>query len=265
MNEESLVLSHYDENSGIAEISFNRGSVLNAINIELAQAFAAAIDGVKKQAGVRCLIIKGKGRAFMAGGDLGDFLDAGDAVPQVVDQLLDALNPVILAIRNFPFPVLAVCQGAVAGAGLSLIGACDLVISTDNCRYMMAYDKVGGPPDCSGSYFIPDLVGERRANELMFLASVWTATQAVDYGLVNRAVAEGELEQLAAQWAETLASGATGAFAAYKSLRIVRSSNSLADQLDAERTAFKSASVSADFKEGVVAFKARRKPNFIGS
>ncbi len=260
----SNVISSFNNESGVGEIRFNRPNVLNAINVALARDIADALSELARQPGLRCLVLRGEGRAFMAGGDVGDFVAAGDDVASVIRDLLSALNPVVLQLRSLPCPVLAVAHGAVAGAGLSLLAACDLVIAANDSRYLMAYDKIGAPPDCGGSAILPLLVGERRANELMFGGAVWTAAQAQDYGLVNRVCEAAELDEKAAAWTAELAAGPTQAFAKFKALRNARLGHSLAAHLDMEGKAFEDATATADFREGITAFAQRRKAEFKG-
>ncbi|CAA0110569.1 1,2-epoxyphenylacetyl-CoA isomerase [Zhongshania aliphaticivorans] len=264
MTDTLLVKTHYDSLTRVAEIVFHRESVLNAINVQLASEFAAVVDELYNRSDVRCLVIRGAGRAFMAGGDVAEFVAAGESTPAVVDKLLDALNPTILKLRAMPCPVLAVCQGAVAGAGLSLLAACDLVIAADSSRFMMAYDKIGGPPDCGGSYLLSQLLGERLVNELMFTGAVWTAAEAKQNGLVSRIVNSEEILACTEEWVEQLAAGPTKAYAAYKNLRNSRYDHSLETHLEIERKAFKVCSLSADFREGTAAFSERRPAKFIG-
>jgi 2-(1,2-epoxy-1,2-dihydrophenyl)acetyl-CoA isomerase len=265
MHMERLVHIEWSQDSGVAEIVFQRASVLNAINVTLAEQFASAVLSISKHDGLRCLLIRGEGRAFMAGGDVGDFIEASGDILSVIDQLLDSLNPSILILRELSCPVLVACQGAVAGAGLSLVAACDLVIAASDSHYLLAYDKLGAPPDCGGSYFLPEVVGERAANELMFTGAVWSAEEAKLKGLVNRITSPEDLISDARRWAAKVAEGPTQAYAAYKSLRNDRHKISLKDYLELERGAFKAASLSADFKEGLASFQSRRLPKFRGS
>lgn len=264
MVEENSVTYTFERDSGVATLRFNRPNVLNAINVQMARTLSNAVAAAEAEPTLRCLVLAGEGRAFMAGGDVSDFLSAGDNVAEVIDQLLDALNPTVLRLRQLACPVLALAQGAVAGAGLSLLAACDLAIAGDNSQFLMAYDKIGALPDCGGSALLPLLLGERRANELMFSGAVWTAPQALEYGLVNRVCAVESLAEEGAAWAAQLAAGPTRAYAGFKALRNARLGSDLAAQLERERAAFVAMTATADFREGIGAFVERRKAQFSG-
>lgn len=264
MTETATVIRHFDGASGVGTLRFNRPEVLNAINVQMAEVLHGALESLVAEPGLRCLVLAAEGRAFMAGGDVSDFLAAGDNVAQVVHQLLDALNPTVLRLRSLACPVVAIVQGAVAGAGLSLLAACDLVIAADNSQYLMAYDKIGAVPDCGGSALLPLLLGERRANELMFAGAVWTGAQALEYGLINRLCPAADLAREGAAWAEKIAAGPTRAYASYKRLRNARLGVDLAAHLEQERVGFVAITATADFKEGISAFVERRKAGFAG-
>jgi len=253
-----------DPISGIATLTVNRPEVLNALDVPTAQAIAGAVATLRDDARVRCIVLRGAGRAFIAGGDLARFAEDFNAAANVADELLDALHPAIETLRGHDAPVLASVHGAVAGAGLSLMAGCDLVIAAEGTRFLMAYDRVAAAPDCGGTYFLPRVLGPRRAAELMFLGDAWDAATALAAGLVNRVVPvadlAGETEKLAAR----LASGPTRAFGMYKALAAQSHSNTLGEHLELERAAFKAATRTRDFRSGVSAFMAKKPGQFHG-
>ena len=166
-----------DAVSGIARISLNRPEVLNAIDLDLARAFRDCVLPLQEIRGLRCVVLKGNGRAFMAGGDVSGFAESFDQAGQIIGDLLAALNPAIEALRNLDAPVLAAVQGAAAGAGLALVSACDIVVAAESTKFLMAYDRIGGVPDCGATYFLPRILGVRKAAQLMLLSETMTAAE----------------------------------------------------------------------------------------
>lgn len=261
----SLAYCDFDEQNKIATVVINRPDVLNALDVPTSEALRDAVVPLADRSDIRCIVLRGAGRAFIAGGDVAKFAEDFDKTADVVEELLNALEEVVHVFQAHTAPVLASVHGAVAGAGLSLMAACDLVVAEKGTRFLIAYDKVAATPDCSGSYFLPRLLGERRAASLMLLGETWSAEQALDYGLVNRLAEQGEIEQLTNKLATQLASGPTQAFGQYKKLIREGRSRSLREQLDAEREAFCALTKTDDFKEGVTSFLERRKADYKGS
>lgn len=260
----SLVQLTIDAGSGIARLTFNRPNVLNAIDVPLARALNEQVRLIAEDRRVHCVVLAGNGRAFVAGGDLSRFAEDFDRAADVVDELLDALHPAIETLHAIAAPVLAVVHGAVAGAGMSLMAACDLVIAAEGTRFVTAYDRVGASPDCGGTYELPRLIGPRRAAQFYLLGETLDAEQALSIGLVNRVVPADQLDAQAQLWADKAASGPTQAYGHYK--RLVRQSHTatLSEQLEAERIAFKAATTTDDFRAGVRAFVAEQTPRFTG-
>lgn len=253
-----------DPLSGIATITINRPEVLNAIDVETAEALRDAVQPLAGNDSVRCILLRGEGRAFVAGGDVASFAEDFDKTAEVVDQLLNALHPVIETLHAHPAPVVCAVQGAAAGAGLSLMAGCDLVVAAEGARFLLAYNQIGASPDCGGSWYLPRILGRRRVAELMYLGAQWDTEQALSYGLINRVVPAAELDKEVASWVAKIARGPSLANAAFKRLVDQSLDTSLSEQLEAERAAFKGATQTADFEEGVTAFLEKRRPEFKG-
>ena len=258
----ALAETTVDAVRGIATITVNRPEVLNAIDVPTAQAIRDAVRAVPADA--RCIVLRGAGRAFVAGGDLSRFAEDFDRAGQVVHSLLDSLHEAILALAAHRAPVLASVHGAVAGAGLSLMAGCDLVIAAEGTRFLVAYDRIGAAPDCGGTWQLPRLLGRRRANEFMLLGEQWDAATAEARGLINRVVPADQLAAETDQLAAKLASGPTGAYATWKRLANAALEQPLAVQLEQERAAFTAATRSEDFRAGVSAFLAKKPVTFTG-
>lgn len=260
----SLAELSVDAASGIATITINRPEVMNAINVPLAEALGAVALQIRDDARIRCVVLRGNGRAFVAGGDLAGFAADFDRADQVTDALLEPLHVFVQTLRSIDAPVLASVHGAVAGAGLSLMAACDLVIAAQGTRFLLAYDRIGAAPDCGGTYFLPRLLGRNRAAQLMFLSETLDADAALAAGLVYKVVAGNALAASTAELAAKLASGPTQAFGNYKRLVEKTFDRDLGAQLEAERSVFSANTRTADFREGVSAFLGKRPAVFKG-
>jgi len=209
-------------------------------------------------------VIRGAGAAFLVGGDVATFHANLAQMAALVREGGAELHRAILALRRAPKPVLASVHGAVAGAGVSLMAAADLAIAAEGTKFTMAYSKIGASPDGGATYFLPRLVGTRRALELMLLSDTLDAQAALRLGLVNWVTDAEKLAVETAAIARRLAQGATLAFAETKRLVNQSHDQALAAQLNAEVEAFARCAGTRDFAEGVTAFVEKRKPNFEG-
>lgn len=261
-NPNSPVLSSIKNN--ISTLSFNRPRSLNAINVETAEVFLAAVDASLANPDVRVIVIKGEGRAFMAGGDVGAFKKAGDKAPEVCNALIKPLHEAITKLAVAPQIVVASLHGAVAGAGMSLALSADLAIAADNVMFNLAYIKIGNSPDCSGSWYLYHLLGLRKAMEIALLGENIDVDEALRLGLVNKVVPAEELSAQTMTLAARLASSAPLGLASTKKLLRQASGNSLPEQLDAEQAHFVANAGSQDFREAVTAFFEKRKAIFTG-
>ncbi len=254
----------FSQQGDIGTLTFNRPAVFNAMNDELILALRDLTAQLKAGSGLRALVVKGAGKAFVAGGDVAVFHARRDDLTHHVKPLGDALHEAIINIRTMPFPVLAQIHGAVAGAGFSIAMACDFAIAADNAQFSTAYARIGLSPDGGSTFFLPRVVGMRRATELIMLSEPLNAAAACEWGLINRVVPSAALEHECAAFAGRLANGATEAFARAKRLLNQSFDTPLRQQLDDEIAAFAECAGTADFREGVTAFVEKRKANFTG-
>ena len=248
---------------GVATIRFNRPAVLNAIDLETAREFGAAVDDVTADDGVRVIVLAGAGSAFIAGGDLGYFRTATDRAA-AAEVLIAAMHAPLLKLTRDKRPVLASLKGAVAGGGVGVALAADLAVAADDVRFNLAYVAIAASPDCGSTWNLVHLVGLRKAMELALLNERVDATEALRLGLVNRVVPAAELEAATESIASRLAAQAPLALARTKALLRAACDASLPAQLDAEKAAFAAGAASADFNEALDAFFARGKPVFTG-
>ena len=261
---DSLVTTAFDAGTGVARLTFNRPKALNAINVPLAEAFLAAVREIRDLSGVRCVILTGSGRAFMAGGDVSSMAGTSEQAGAAISAILDAVNPAILLLRSMDAPVIAAVRGVAAGAGLSLTLMADLVIADEEAKFLVAYNGIGAVPDCGGSWALAHKLGAGRAAELMLLGRTLGAAEARDWGIVNEVVPDSEFDNRLNWMIEKVAQGPTRAYGAFRKLIDQANGGRLADHLEAERAAFLEMTRTEDFAEGVSAFLAKRPSEFRG-
>jgi 2-(1,2-epoxy-1,2-dihydrophenyl)acetyl-CoA isomerase len=255
-------LVRVDISGGIANVRLNRPDRLNALDFPMAEALLAAITQAERDPFVKVVTLTGEGRAFMAGGDVGVFHRAGENAPQEIGKLIEMFHQIVRRIRRMKSPVICGVQGAVAGGGLGLAVACDIVIAADNATFVPAYTRLGTSPDGGTTWSITRLIGQRRALEWIMLGDPINAESAAEIGLINRVVATGKLADEIKALAQRVAEGPAFAFASVKRLVYQATGVSFDEQLEAERDAFVAAAATKDFREGVAAFFERRSPKF---
>ena len=252
----------------IATITLNRPKVLNALNADLVDDLFHSLSRFENQQNVRCLIIRGNVGHFMAGGDLKSFSEELDREPEerrrYFELFVGKVHPIIQAMRRMPKPIIASVNGAAGGFGMSLMMACDLVVAAENTIFTMAYSNIGTSPDGSSTWFLPRIVGLRKAMELALLADRFDAKEAENLGLVNKVVTAEKLNEYVDKLAERLACGPTHAFGNTKLLLNKSFDSALDSQLQAEAESFADCASTDDFKEGITSFVEKRKAVFLG-
>lgn len=251
----------FESVEGVATITLNRPESLNSINKEMVHDLSEAFRRCRNDPAVRCLVLTGAGRGFCAGADLGaDFVKNAD---DIAGTLRERYNPIIKGIGEMEKPVIAAVNGVAAGAGCNMALACDLVIAAESATFVQAFVKVGLVPDAGGSYFLPRLVGAKKAMEMALLGEKITAAAAAGMGLVNFVVKDDQFASEVRKLALRLASGPY-----CQGLIKVMFNRSLSmnlDQcLDMEAECQAGAAASEDFAEGVRAFLEKRQAIFKG-
>jgi 2-(1,2-epoxy-1,2-dihydrophenyl)acetyl-CoA isomerase len=252
----------YAADGGVATITLNRPDVLNAIDDSMLTLLRAALADAKADESVRALILTGAGRGFCAGADVGRMAGGGSA--DVAQSLRERYHPIVLAMRQYPKPIVTAVNGTAAGAGMSLALAGDIVLAAESATFLQAFSKIGLVPDCGSSWLLPRMAGDVRARALMLLAERIGAEEALRYGLVWKVHPDDRLMAEARRTAGYLASMPTRAYALIKQALVASQSNGLADQLETEALLQGQAFRTDDHREGVAAFLEKRPPQFRG-
>ncbi len=254
----------YDVRDNVGVITFNRPDAANAMSPLCAKEFNALSLEVEADADVRAVVLTGAGKMFCAGGDLGAFADAGDKARSLLLEMTGDLHLGLSRLARNPAPVIAAVNGTAAGAGFSLVMACDLAVSAASAVYTMAYTRAGLSPDGSSTFYMPRKIGDRRTRELMLTNRLLKADEALAWGIVNEVVADEEVMNAAMKLAGQIAQGPTVAFGRVKDLLNQSFDNSLETQMELEARAIADMAGTADGQEGISAFVNKRKPEFKG-
>jgi 2-(1,2-epoxy-1,2-dihydrophenyl)acetyl-CoA isomerase len=250
---------------GVAHLTLHRPDDANGIDAALARDLLSATIEIEADASVRAVLLSGSGSRFCGGGDLKSFDAAGDGLTELVRTLLPTLHTAIGMLVRGSAPVIAAVHGSAAGAGLGLVCASDLVIAGESTKFVMAYTAVGLTPDGSSSWFLPRVVGLKRALELTLTNRVLTAAEALDYGLVTTVVPDAEVHARAEELAAQIAAGPTFAFATAKRLLHSSLEDTFETHLAREGDGIVAATTTHDAREGIAAFVEKRPPKFTGT
>lgn len=254
--------------SGIATVTLNEPDVRNALTPPMRAAFIATMHRLEFDEAVRCVVLRGAGDHFMAGGDIRMMKERlTQDKPERRRTVLEGVTAIhmpILAMRRMPKPIIASIQGAVAGFGVGLVGACDLAVAADDAFFTLAYCHIGASPDGGSSYFVARNLGLKHQMELALLGDRFDANKAKEFGLINWVVPRAQLEAETDKLARRLAAGPTRAYANAKKLFHEAHANSIEQQLQREGELIADSMCTEDHAEGVRAFLEKRKPHFQG-
>jgi len=243
-------------------IKLNRPDKFNSFNREMALTLIDTLDKAEKNKEIRAIVITGEGKAFCAGQDLSEAVDAsGPGIKKIVEE---HYNPIILKIRNIEKPIIAAVNGVAAGAGANIALACDIVFAAKSASFIQAFSKIGLIPDSGGTYTLPRLLGMQLASALMITGDKLNADDAKAYGLVYKVLEDAELLTQTLSNASNIAAMPTKAIGLTKRLLNQSYSNNLQTQLNLERDLQIEAATGYDYNEGVKAFLEKRKPEFKG-
>ncbi len=263
--QEEYATFKFDVREGVAHITLNRPEAANALNLEMVQELLRAVLRCDEEPAVRTVVVAGAGDTFCVGGDLKGFAEqAEEQLPLHLKEITTYLHAAVSRMARMEAPVVAAVHGAAAGAGLSLACACDLVVAAESARFVMAYTNAGLTPDGSSTYYLPRLVGFKRAMELTLTNRRLSAQEAMEWGIVSRVVPDEDLAEEATSLASRLAAGATKALGASKRLLHSGWSETLETQMEHEARTIAEMARTADSREGIAAFVEKRPAEFTG-
>jgi len=254
----------YETSDGVAHVRFTRPESANAVNPQFSRDLLNVMFEIESDSAVKAVCVTADGKVFCAGGDLKEFAAAGDALPRVASEMLADFHTAIYKMNRMPKPFVAGVGGAAGGAGLSLVGAFDLVVSGESAKYTMAYTRAGVTPDGTSTYFIARHIGLRRMLDLTLTNRVLSAGEAEEWGLINRVVPDEEVDESAAALAQQLADGPSWATGHAKRIVYAGYDSVLEQAGELEGVMITEAMARHDGREGISAFAEKRRPTFTG-
>jgi 2-(1,2-epoxy-1,2-dihydrophenyl)acetyl-CoA isomerase len=248
---------------GVAHVTLDRPDAHNALDVATAIDLRDALDAAATAGDVRCLVLEGTAGAFCTGADLAAF--AGDETDQRrLDGVATPLHAAVKTLATSDVPTITAVNGVAAGGGFGLALAGDLVLAHESARFEYSYPRIGLSGDAGATWFLPRLVGRRRAREFLLLDDPVPAEEAVEMGLATEVVDDGEWEDRVKSVASDLATGPTMAYATAKRLLNRTWERTLPTQLTAEKDAIAGLARTSDYAAGYEAFGSKTTPEFEG-
>lgn len=254
---DDAILLEERPSAGVAVLRLNRPAVLNALNLALRRALAEAMRRLDADDGVRVIVLAGSARAFCAGADLGEYVDATPL--EIASRDMGRLWDDIAACRK---PVIAAVRGHALGGGCELAMHADLIVAGQGARFGQPEVLIGLMPGGGATQRLTRAVGKFQAMKLMLLGAPVTAAEALAMGLVSEVVPDDEVEPLALQWAARLAQGPRHALRAVKEAVVAGMNLPLQQGLAYERKTFQLLFATPDKTEGIRARLDKRDPRF---
>lgn len=261
MEYETLIV---ERDGGVVRLTLNRPDAANGITLGMAEELLHAVTGMADDPAVRAVLLTGAGARFCGGGDVKGFATLGDGLGHHIREITVPLHAAISQLVRLDAPVICAVQGSAAGAGMGFVAAADLVLAAESAKFVMAYTGIGLTPDGGTSFFLPRLVGVKRALDLAITNRALGAAEALDWGIVTRVVPDDELTAAADALARQIAAGPTRAFGGVKRLVHGSLEHTLDQHLALESEEMARAGRSDDGVEGVAAFVAKRAAEFRG-
>jgi 2-(1,2-epoxy-1,2-dihydrophenyl)acetyl-CoA isomerase len=250
---------------GVARLRLNRPEASNGLDVTLLKALHSALMSCHADPDVRVVQFTGAGKNFCAGGDIKDFASKGAGLPDYLREATSWLGICTQALISLPAPVVTLVQGfAAGGGGIGLVCASDIVLAAESARFMSGATRVGMAPDGGSTVTLARLIGHRKAMEFVLTNPVYTATQALDVGLVTRVAPDERLAEDGDALVRELAAGPSLALAATKRLMWDGLGRSVEEALPDESRTVSGLSGTHDALEGLAAVLEKRTPNYEG-
>lgn len=264
METEGIETIDYHVADGVAHVRFNRPEGANAVNPTFASDLRDVMLTIEHDDEVKAASVTAAGKVFCAGGDLKEFNAAGAGLPRLAADMLVDFHAGIYKMNRIPKPFVAGVKGAAGGAGLSIVGAFDLVVCGESTKFTMAYTRAGVTPDGTSSYFIARHIGLRRMLDLTLTNRVLSAEEAESWGLVNRVVPDDQVEAATLELAQQLADGPSWASGHAKRVIYEGFESPLEKAGEFEAMMITQSMGGHDGQEGIAAFVEKRAPAFRG-
>lgn len=248
----------------VATITFNRPDKLNALNAELLSGSIEALRSWSKDPNIGAIVVTGAGRAFCAGGDVSAMAQGTELTHEQNIDRLRGSQELSWLLYSIPKVTIASVNGFAMGAGLGICLACDLRISSDQAKFGTAYAKVGFGGDFGATWLLTQYVGAPKAKELLFLAEMIDAAEALRLGLINRVIPHDQLESATQAVAAQIAHGPLISYRYMKANINFATYSDFRTHLDREAETHLRCGQTQDHKEGVRAFLEKRAPKFTG-
>lgn len=254
----------FEQQDGIGTLWLARPDAHNTINREMAKELRALGYRLAAMPQLRALVLRGRGKVTSAGGDMRMFTENMDDIVAHMQDVIPDFHEFLMALRALPLPTVAVLHGAAAGGGLSMALACDFVFAQAGTKLAVAYRKLGTSADGGMTHLLTHLLGPRKALDLMLRRDAIDAEEALSLGLITDVWPAQDFDARLTQEVQALAANAPAAVREVKALVYAAGHTSYAGQLRSEAESFTRCAVTADFREGVQAFVAKRAPVFQG-
>lgn len=248
----------------VAHITLNRPQDANAMDVQMSLELMHASIECDETDDIRAVLVTGNGKMFSAGGDLKGFAASRGRIRHLVKEMTVYLHGAISRFGRMDAPVIMCVNGTAAGAGMSLALSGDLVLAARSAKFTMAYTNAALSPDGSSTYFLPRLVGLRRAQELMITNRVLSAEEALEWGVVTQVCDDDAVLNEAEALATRLANGPTRAFGAVKSMLVESFTTSFEAQMERESRYIADMMATRDAQHGIDSFIAKQKPSYEG-
>jgi 2-(1,2-epoxy-1,2-dihydrophenyl)acetyl-CoA isomerase len=250
-----------ERHAGVVLLELNRPQNANVVDLSMAKELRAAVESLEGDPSVRAVVLTGAGKHFCFGGDLRGMLGEQRDVETYLRELTTDLHVAVASLVHLEAPVIVAQNGTVAGAGVGLLCLADLALCGTSSKVSLAYTGVALTPDAGTSFFLPQLVGHKRAMELLLAQRTLQAQEALNWGLVNRVVEDADVRVAAMQWAATLAAGPRHALGKTKRL-LAPSRADLEFHLALESRTIAAQAASVEGLEGMNAFLEKRAPRY---
>ena len=258
----STILTELRDN--VLWLTLNRSEQRNALDVPTLKALHSAVQNAKEDERIRCLVLAAEGRSFCAGADVAEWAEAEANGTLETYGWTEAAHELMVTLSELPVPTIAAIQGAAVGAGMDLSLCCDFRYASTTAKFKAGYTSMAYSPDGGGSWWLPRLIGETAAKQLLFFDELWMADKALAQGLVQEVLEPEQLNNRVAEVAARLALGPTFAYGKTKQLLRASASNDFVTHLDAEKQAALACGRTSDASEAVAASVEKRQPQFQG-